>query len=136
MAVRYGYDNTGALATVTKDGVTWTNTYDSDGMRTKRTNGSTTYQYFYAGSKLSRMTVDGNVLDFAYDASGAPMAVVYNGTTYYYQTNLQGDILAILDENGAAVVLYLYDAWGNHQYRSGTMKDTLGYYNPFRYRGY
>ena len=39
-------------------------------------------------------------------------ALKYNGTTYYYVTNLQGDVLRILDETGAIVAAYTYDPWG------------------------
>ena len=124
------------LASMSKDGTTWTNTYNADGLRIKRTNGSTTYQYVYNGSSLSQMTVGTHLLNFAYDASGSPMAVVYDGTTYYYVTNLQGDIVAILDSAGAAVVKYSYDAWGKPLTTSGAMATTLGVHNPLRYRGY
>ena len=31
---------------------------------------------------------------------------------------------------------YVYDAWGNPLTTTGTMADTLGKLNPFRYRGY
>ena len=34
------------------------------------------------------------------------------------------------------MVTYTYDAWGNILDTAGTMKDTLGFYNPLRYRGY
>ena len=34
------------------------------------------------------------------------------------------------------VVAYTYDAWGNPLTTTGTMADTLGNLNPFRYRGY
>ena len=136
MAVRYAYDNTGALATVTKGGVTWTNTYNADGIRTKRTTGSNTYSYIYNGGSLSQMTVDGTVMNFAYDASGTPMAVTYGGATYYYATNIQGDVVAILNASGTAVVTYTYDAWGNILTTTGTQASTLGQLNPLRYRGY
>ena len=71
-------------------------------------------------------------MNFAYDASGVPMSVTCNGTTYYYATNLQGDIGAILNTSGTAVVTYTYDAWGNVISATGTMASV----NPFRYRGY
>ena len=32
---------------------------------------------------------------------------------YYFQRNLQGDVVAIYDTNGALKAKYLYDAWGN-----------------------
>jgi RHS repeat-associated protein len=82
------------------------------------------------------MRVGSDVLHFVYDASGRPMAVTYNGTNYYYVTNLQGDVVAILNEEGTAVVTYTYDAWGKILTTGGEMADTLGAVNPLRYRGY
>lgn len=61
----------------------------------------------------SREKPYGNTLNFAYDASGIPMAVTYNGVYYYYITNLQGDVMGIVDSSGNIVVNYTYDAWGD-----------------------
>ena len=48
-----------------------------------------------------------------------------------------GDIVALLDSTGTVVVVsYVYDAWGRPISCSGTMANTLGKINPFRYRGY
>ena len=124
------------LATLTSGGSTWNYTYNADGLRTKRTNGSTTYNYVYNGDKLSQLTVGSNLMYFSYDASGTPMAVLYNGTNYYYVTNIQGDVIAILNTSGAAVVEYAYDAWGNIISTTGSMASTLGAHNPLRYRSY
>ena len=44
--------------------------------------------------------------------------------------------MAILDTPGAEVVGYSYDAWGNPLDTTGSMKLSLGLYNPLRYRGY
>ena len=115
---------------------TWSYTYDANGMRTQRSNSTTAYNYVYNGSQLSQMTVGGNTLGFAYDASGKPMMVTYNGTKYYYITNLQGDITGIADSSGAVVVSYTYDAWGKPLSITGSMAATLGTLNPLRYRGY
>ncbi len=68
--------------------------------------------------------------------SNRSAVVVYNGTAYAYVKNLQGDIIAILDQNGNAVVQYAYDAWGKPISTTGSMASTLGEINPFRYRGY
>lgn len=114
----------------------WTFTYNADGMRTKRANGTNTYTYVYNGSQLTQMTKGTDTLYFTYDAGGTPIAVTYNGTVYYYATNLQGDIVAILNSASTAVVKYAYDAWGNPLSRTGTMASTLGALNPLRYRGY
>ena len=62
--------------------------------------------------------------------------VVYNGTAYAYVKSLQGDIVAILDEDGNTVVSYGYDAWGAPLWCTGELAETLGKVQPFRYRGY
>ena len=139
--------------------------YDVNGMRTQKSiltrwfAGTTSapveymtdeqYDYVYNGSSLSQLkvtkeTTAGNGspttttenLNFTYDASGTPMTVTHNGTTYYYVTNLQGDVTDILNSAGTAVVSYTYDAWGNIRSTNGTLSTTLGKYNPLRYRGY
>ena len=68
--------------------------------------------------------------------SNKPAIVEFNGTKYAYVHNLQGDIVAILDSNGNAVVQYKYDAWGHPISKTGIMAGTLGTVQPFRYRGY
>ena len=123
-------------------GIGTTSTFSANGQVLEATIVQT-YDYIYNGGSLSQMTVvttvDGeeagtDTLYFAY-ASG-PMSVTYNGTVYYYVTNLQGDVVAILNTSGTAVVQYTYDAWGNVLSITGSMADTLGQMNPLRYRGY
>ena len=78
------------------------------------------------------------VMDFVYDESGKPFALNYstNGgssfTTYYYVLNLQGDVVKLIDQDGAVAAAYAYDAWGNILSQSGNMAEK----NPLRYRGY
>lgn len=49
---------------------------------------------------------------YTYNADG-PVVVGINGEVlYYYEKNLQSDIIAIVDGNDTAVVEYSYDAWG------------------------
>lgn len=48
-------------------------------------------------------------MDFFYDASGMPFAVKYNGDLCYYITNLQGDVMSIVDAQGEVVAEYEYD---------------------------
>ena len=62
----------------------------------------------------------------------------YNTTElqpYYYQRNLQNDVVAIHDANGNKAVEYTYDAYGNCTVISQTNAN-LARYNPIRYRGY
>ena len=44
-----------------------------------------------------RMSWGANIPNFFYDESGLPYAMKYNGTVYYYITNLQGDVMRIVD---------------------------------------
>ena len=132
----YNWQKGRQLASMTSGSTTWSFTYNADGLRTKRTNGSSTYSYIYNGDKLSQMTVGNNTLNFAYDASGTPLTVTYNNTVYYYVTNIQGDVIAILNSSGSPVVTYTYDAWGKVLSTSGSMASTLGSHNPLRYRSY
>ena len=54
---------------------------------------------------------------------------------YYYQRNLQGDVIALYTENGTRMAEYAYDAWGNCSVIYGASTD-LAKSNPIRYRGY
>ena len=85
---------------------------------------------------LGTPTTQTHVLTFTYDANGNPQTVDYDGLTYYYVVNLQGDIVGITNGAGATVVSYTYDAWGNILTTNGSLSTTLGKYNPLRYRGY
>ena len=88
----------------------------------------------------------GNVIRtiyYVYDANGQPVGMKYNGVQYWYQKNMQGDVVRILNASGAEVVSYAYDAWGNHQQiTDGSGNDVsdnpnhIANINPFRYRGY
>ena len=88
------------------------------------------------------------VLGFLYGASGEPLGFtvgdpdVFGGTTYWYITNLQGDVIGLLDEDGNRIANYAYDAWGSllslTDASGNTITDTThpANLNPLRYRGY
>ena len=132
----YTWQHGRQLASMTNGTTTWSYTYSADGLRTQKTDGTNSYTYTYNGSKLTVMAKGTDILYFSYDASGTPLAVIYNGVTYYYNTNLQGDILRIKDGSGNTVVSYAYDAWGKLLSTTGTLADSLGTINPLLYRGY
>ena len=58
-------------------------------------------------------------------------------TSFWFEKNLQGDIVAVYNSAGTKILSYKYDAWGNF---TGTTHatDSIGgaAKNPFRYRGY
>ena len=120
------------IATVKLDILDWEMEYNTSGIRTKRVSEEKTYNYIYAGDKLMRMTVGNDTLDFNYDVNGVPLTMTYNGTVYYYTTNLQGDVISLERADGGSGAQYAYDAWGNIIAMSGTLAEL----NPLRYRGY
>ena len=77
---------------------------------------------------------------FIYFNSGIT-ALKYNGSTYFYRKDAQGNITALIDNSGNVVVRYMYDAWGNHTVRTNDGTEIaeathIGNINPIRYRGY
>ena len=126
-------------------------TYDARGRRLTKNN----LVYTYDGNgKLIRQS---NGLEFFYDHTGVA-GMKYNGSTYIYRKDVQGNIIALLDSSGTVVVKYTYDAWGNYaaealDYYDGKVQfknvdsdkafnadyekyKQLANINPFRYRGY
>ena len=132
----YTWQNGRQLASMSKSGVNVSYKYNANGLRTRKIVNGVVTNYTLHGKNVVHMTRGNDELHFFYDAQNRPAVVVYNGTAYAYVKNLQGDIIAILDSAGSAVVRYTYDAWGMPTGTTGTMANTLGEINPFRYRGY
>lgn len=101
---------------------------------------TTDHSYIYAGGKLLReMITEGSTtktLDFTYDNVGMPYSLTYNNgsatATYYYITNLQGDVMYLVDASGNEVAAYDYDPYGKIISATGELAGI----NPLRYRGY
>lgn len=113
-------------------------TYDADGLRLSKTVGNVEHKYVWQGNKLVSEYFGGKELEFFYDESGKPYAFSYKTSAnaipsyYYYVTNLQGDVVSILDANGNEKASYSYNAWGKILSATGDM----ALVNPLRYRGY
>ena len=71
-----------------------------------------------------------------YDNEESVCGIFYNGTPYYFQKNLQGDIIGITDQNGAVKARYSYDAWGVCTIAQDHSEIGIATINPYRYRGY
>ncbi len=121
---------------MSKSGTTVSFKYNASGLRTHKIVNGVMTKYTLHGKNVVHMTRGNDNLHFFYDVQNRPAVVVYNGTAYAYVKNLQGDIIAILNSEGTVVVSYIYDAWGTPTGTAGTMAETLGKINPFRYRGY
>ena len=110
--------------------------YNADGLRVQKTVNGVATNYTLHGKNIVHMTKGNAELHFWYDAQNRPAIVEFNGTKYGYLYNLQGDVIGLIDSANTEVVKYTYDAWGKPLSVTGSLANTIGYYNPFRYRGY
>ena len=112
-------------------------TYNSDGYRTSKTVNGVKTIYVLDGSKVvMEQTGTGTPIYYTYDSAGKPTTMTVGSTTYYYIYNLQGDIIAITNNNGHKVVEYTYDPWGKLISTTGSLASSIGVQNPYRYRAY
>ena len=134
------------MQTATKGGKTWSYTYNSDGLRTSKTNGSTIYSYTWNENRqLSTMVCGTSSAWFYYDHEGKPLYMEYaDGNDecsgiYRYILNLQGDVVGLYDlTRDCMAMTYTYDAWGREFSWSTLNSGYAGllYGNPLTYRGY
>jgi RHS repeat-associated protein len=124
------------LAGINGNGLTATYKYDADGIRTEKTVNGVTTAYTLEGADVVFETDGTNSIWYTYDGDGVLVSMELNGVKYYYVFNLQGDVVGLTDGTGAKVVSYLYDSWGKVISTTGSLADTVGVKNPYRYRGY
>ena len=128
------------LASMVKTGTNAQFTYDHNGLRVKKVFNGVTTSYTLSGKNIVHMTQGSNDLHFYYDAQGKPAMIRYyisgNFYDYFFVYNVQGDVVALVDDKGVQVVEYHYDAWGAPLSKTGSLANTIGTLNPFRYRGY
>ena len=137
-----------------------TYTYNANGIRTSKTVNGVEHIYTLDGSKILKECWNYNedtkeyndILIPLYDNEDSVCGILYNNTPYYFEKNLQGDIISIATvvdgEDGykevAIVARYTYDAWGkivsirNGNNNADISSDAthIANINPFRYRGY
>ena len=128
------------LANITKGTDSIACTYGTDSLRSSKTvNGTITDYYHLNGTLYGQKTASEYIL-FLYDENGSAYGFIVknetNEETYYYEFNLQGDVIGVIDSTGAKVVEYEYGAWGDILSVTGTLADSIGQKNPLRYRGY
>ena len=130
--------------------------YNADGIRvsTEHYNGMSRVtmrtEYVLNGTQITQESMyrDGEeeyTFVYIYDENGSPVAYKFRRASYaegeydlyFYEKNLQGDVIGIYDETGTKVVEYIYNAWGEVTTNYLTTQSlTALYQNPFRYRGY
>ena len=121
------------LAGISGNGASTSYMYNSQGLRTQKTVNNVTTKYLWIGDLLISQTDGTDTLNFTYDANGRAIGAEYVGVGFfYYLYNLQGDVVAVVGEDGLVYGEYTYDAWGNVLEATGTLAEI----NPLRYRGY
>ena len=128
------------LSTVTKNGSVYNYYYDGEGYRSQKMVNNNSTQYTVIDGviygEVTYGTTGATQIYYYYDDGGRAYGFSYNGTMYYYQFNLQGDVTGIYNSNGQLVTEYKYDPWGKVLSVTGSMAGTVGQANPIRYRGY
>ncbi len=131
--------------------------YNADGIRIYKylynDNNGDLFEHFYTvdGSQILQEKIYESdamyehTLVYIYDEAGSPIGYRYREDDYayadfdafFFEKNLQGDVIAVYDSDGIKLASYTYDAWGNHTvtYHNGGAV-TPARLNPFRYRGY
>ncbi len=146
----FEWENGRQLSEATVAGNHFAFEYNDEGIRTKKIINGAEHKYYLSGTQIlaQEWSINASTIlyVFLYDAEGSPIGMQYRDSsmdegsfyTYWYEKNLQGDVVAIYNSSGVKVLSYSYDAWGNV---TQTVHDTSGYnghamFNPFRYRGY
>ena len=122
-----------------------TYTYNANGIRTSKTVNGVKHTYTLDGTKIlmeswPEVGEDNvehtRVLKPLYDNEENVCGILYADIPYYFLKNLQGDIIAITNQNGVTLVRYAYDAWGACTIIEDNSNCNIATINPFRYRGY
>ena len=117
------------------------------GLRTSKNIVNSYVYYTWDGDTLISQQWSNNLFVFLYDENGSPVGLQYRTAdlaenayhTFFFEKNLQGDIIAVYNSSGTKICSYVYDAWGNHTvtvHSTNATESLVAQYNPFRYRGY
>lgn len=107
--------------------------YDYTGLREEKTVNGTIIKYVYEGGDLIAELSDDSLF-FTYDGNFSLVGFVRNGEAFYYQYDLFGDVIGIVNGAGETLCTYSYNLWG--ELLSITGDEELAHRNPIRYRGY
>lgn len=134
--VTYSWGMGRQLAGLSAPGYNVSFKYNDIGIRTEKTYNGVTTKYTLEGDKVIYETDGTDRIHYTYDSEGNLVSMNLNDVEYYYIRNSQGDIIGLLDRNGAQVVSYTYETYGKNVNITGTLGSTVGVKNPYRYRGY
>ena len=124
------------LAKVTGEGLEASYKYDASGIRTSKTVNGVKTEYLTAGSRILAEKKNGTWQQYLYDGDGQLTDMTYKGKDYYFIRDNLRVITGLVDSEGKAVVNYRYNSWGKLLGITGSMAESLGKDNPYRYKGY
>lgn len=120
------------LSSVVVDDYRYEYSYDHNGLRTKSVKYDVSdntieeiMQYVWKDGVLAGYSIEDpdtnevQTIKIIFDNTGDSIGYTYyNATdddyrTFYFEKNLQGDIVSVYDDEGSLLVTYNYDAWGN-----------------------
>ena len=117
--------------------------YNDSGIRTQKVVNNVATNYVLSGSTILSQKTGNDELVYYIDGTGRIGGFAYNGVSYFYMYNVQGDVIGLTDLNSNVVARYAYDSWGkplsitdvNGNDISGNASHVANI-NPLRYRGY
>src|SRR5690554_2975421 len=117
--------------------------YNEAHSRIKKETPTQTIYYTLEGQNIihTKVVTDALVEDtyYLYDEQGILVGYTYNENTYYYERDLLGNIIRIVDKDLKTIVEYKYDAFGNFTkelYTEVINAGTIEQQNHFYYKGY
>jgi RHS repeat-associated protein len=132
----YSWEEGRQLKSISGNGKKLTFKYDDNGVRTEKIVDGVTTKYNLVEDRVTYESNGTDNIYYSYDVEKKLESMNFNGVEYYYVRNVQGDIIGLVDKMGNLVVEYTYDSWGDLITIEGSLKDTIGVKNPYRYRGY
>jgi len=135
----YTYNGENRITQATKGSTTVTMAYDYAGRRISKTVTASgviqnAYKYVYDGFKLIAVYNNNDlVMTFTWQPESlgmdVPVSMTYAGATYYYVTDGNKNVTALLDASGNRVAEYVYGPFGQTVSATGSIAQI----NPFRF---
>ncbi len=151
------YDEIGNSLTIGSKMLTWINgrqlntyedsnisisyKYNLNGIRTEKVVNGVKTEYYLQGKNIIYEKTGNDIIYYLYDSDGL-IGLNYDENVYYYEKNLQGDIIAIKDSNNNTMAIYEYDSFGkieriiDNNGKLITDESNIALINQFRYRSY
>lgn len=86
-------------------------------------------EYAYVGDRLVSLRNDHGLVEYVLDSELNYIGIKFNGEKYYFAVDPYGNVMALIDSDGEAKVVYEHDIWGNVYSVTGELAHSLGEIN-------